>query len=55
MISLLIFGFKAELINSLNNSIPPIWKLIKSSYVKGIQTIIGKNIIEEGFNFNLFN
>ena len=24
MISLLIFGFKAEIINSLNNSIPPI-------------------------------
>ena len=31
MISLLIFGFNAEIINSLNNSIPPIWKLIKSS------------------------
>ena len=31
MISLLIFGIKAEIINSLNSSIPPIWKLIKSS------------------------
>ena len=45
-ISLLIFGFKAEIVNSLNSSIPPIWKLIKISYVKGIQTIIGINIIE---------
>ena len=55
MISLLIFGFKAEIINSLNSSIPPIWKLIKSSYAKGIQTSTGRNIIEGVFNFNLFN
>ena len=31
IISLLIFGFKAEMINSLNNSIPLIWKLIIKS------------------------
>ena len=55
MISLLIFGFKAEIINSLNNSIPPIWKLINSSYAKGIQTSIGRKVIKEEFNFNLFN
>ena len=55
MISLLIFGFKEEIINSLNNSNPPIWKLINNSYARGIQTSTGRKVIEEGFNFNLFN
>ena len=55
MISLLIFGFIAEIVNSLNISIPPLWKLIKSSYAIGMQTKTGRNVIEEGVNFNFFN